>query len=230
MPKKSHFSPKLFKFVRDLEKNNDRDWFNANKSRYEDHVKEPALEFISDFGPKLQKISPHFDAIPKAVGGSLFRIYRDVRFSKDKSPYKTHVGIHFRHKKHKTAHAPGFYLHLEPGGCFVGAGIWRPDGPTLRGIRERIAKDPKGWNKVISAKALSNRGLALGGDALKRPPKGFDPDHPAIEDLKRKDFILVSEIKQSDVTQPGYIDEFAKSCKAAAPLVAFLCKAGGVRF
>ena len=127
--------PELFCFVRDLKANNEREWFETHRSRFEDHLREPALEFIHQFGPKLGDISRHFNAIPKPVGGSLFRIYRDVRFSKDKTPYKTHVGIHFRHRQHRDAHAPGFYLHLEPRACFMGCGIWRPDREALAALR-----------------------------------------------------------------------------------------------
>ena len=131
-----HFRPHLFKFLKDLESNNNRDWFQANKARYEDQIKEPALQFISDFGPLLRKVSPHFRADPRPNGGSLFRIYRDVRFAKDKRPYKTHTGIQFRHEAGRDAHAPGFYLHLESGRVFVGAGIWHPDSTSLRKIQD----------------------------------------------------------------------------------------------
>ena len=225
----AHFSPALFRFIKDLKAHNERDWFQANKSRFEDDLREPSLQFISDFGPKLQKISPHFNAIPKSVGGSLFRIYRDVRFSKDKSPYKTHVGIHFRHKKHKTAHAPGFYLHLEPKECFVGAGIWRPDPPALKKIRAAIEADPAGWKRASRSKRFTSR-FELSGESLKRPPKGVDPEHRFLDDLKRKDFIAVTSVRQSDVTKAGFLDEFTKICKDGAPLVKWLCGALEVEF
>lgn len=119
-----YISPKLFRFFRDLKKNNDREWFEDNKQRYEDDVRGPLLAFIDDFAEPLYRISPHFRADARKVGGSLFRIFRDVRFSKDKTPYKTHAGVHFRHENAKDAHAPGLYLHLEPGEVFMGAGIW----------------------------------------------------------------------------------------------------------
>ena len=130
-----HFRPEFFRFLRELRENNSRDWFQAQKARYQRDVRDPALRFIGDFAPALKEISPHFRADPRPVGGSLFRIHRDVRFSKDKSPYKTSVGIQFRHEMGKDAHAPGFYLHLEPENVFLGAGSWRPDGPSLLKIR-----------------------------------------------------------------------------------------------
>src|SRR5919198_4046037 len=145
---KKWFSPAVFSFLRELQDNNTREWFAENKSRYQEDVQEPALEFISDFDPLLRRISPDFRADARPVGGSLFRIHRDVRFSKDKTPYKTHVGIHFRHRSASDAHAPGFYLHLEPGGVFAAAGIWHPDGPSQKLIRTRIGDDARGWKRA----------------------------------------------------------------------------------
>ena len=134
----SYFSQASFRFLKKLEKNNDRDWFAEHKQDYEDLVRSPALDFITDMIDGLASISPHFVAMPKKMGGSLMRVHRDVRFGKDKSPYKTNVGIQFRHELGKDVHAPGFYLHIEPGNNFVGAGIWRPDSQTLATIRTAI--------------------------------------------------------------------------------------------
>ena len=114
-------------------------------ARYEDELLEPALAFIEDFGLRLHDISPHLVADARRQGGSLFRIYRDTRFSKDKSPYKTTAGIFFRHERSKDSHSPGFYLHLEPGSVFAGGGIWHADTKTSNAIREAIAADPDGW-------------------------------------------------------------------------------------
>ena len=224
-----HFDTDLFDFLRDLKKNNDRDWFKANKARYEESIKEPSLRFISDFGPLLESISPHFDAIPKAVGGSLFRIYRDVRFSKDKRPYKTHAGIHFRHRLAKDVHAPGFYLHLEPGTAFVGVGIWHPDSASLKKIRDSLIERSAAWKRVSRDAAFRER-FELAGDSLKTVPRGYDPDHPLIEDLRRKDFIAVAEIDEADATSDGFIVQFAEACKAAGSFNRLLCKAVGVPY
>jgi uncharacterized protein (TIGR02453 family) len=224
-----NFDDKLFRFLRQLKKNNSRDWFQDHKEQYEDSVKHPSLQFISDFGPRLREISTEFVADPRPVGGSLFRIYRDVRFSKDKSPYKTSVGIQFRHKQAKDAHSPGFYLHLEPGDCFVGLGTWHPDGPTLNRIRAAIADDPKGWKRALGGKKFAET-FRLEGDSLKRPPKGYDPDHPLIDDLKRKDFIAVMKLTNTAVTAPGFIDEYTRLCKTGVPLMRFLCDATDVPF
>jgi uncharacterized protein (TIGR02453 family) len=216
------FSPELFSFLADLRENNDRDWFAANRERYETFVLEPALEFVAEFGPRLERISPHFEAIPKRSGGSLFRIHRDTRFSKDKSPYKTTAGLFFRHERAREVQAPGFYLHLAPGDCFAGAGIWHPDSTSLRRIREAIVAAPDEWT-------AATRDIELIGEQLKRPPAGFDRDHPLIDDIKRKDFASLTRIEQRAATEPGFVEDYARTCESAMPLMRFLCGALGVR-
>ena len=222
--KKRHFTPAAFRFLKELAANNNRDWFQASKDRYEAELREPALEFIRDFAPRLADISPHFRADDRKAGGSLFRIHRDIRFSKDKSPYKTYTGIQFRHERGKDAHCPGFYLHLQPRQLFVALGIWHPGGETLAMIRDAIDHDPKGWKKAVGNKRFRGN-YYLAGDSLKRAPKGFDPDHPLIEDLRRKDFIGVKPVTQKDVTSAGFVDEFAQLCRDGSSLVEFLCGA-----
>jgi len=229
MSVQAHFTVRTFAFLRELARNNDREWFRANKERFEEEVKGPAIRFILDFAPHLRGISPHFRADPRGNGGSLFRIYRDTRFSKDKRPFKTHTGIQFRHEQGKDAHAPGFYLHLEPGGCFVGVGSWRPDGKALRKIRERLVSDVQGWRRATGERPFRDR-FDLSGDLLSRPPRGFDPLHPLVEDLKRKDFIALSPLSDSAVVDPAFLEEFVGVCRAGEPLVSFLCKALEVPF
>jgi uncharacterized protein (TIGR02453 family) len=222
------FRPATFTFLRDLREHNDREWFQANKSRYTQHVLEPALEFIRSFAPELHRIGPHFQAVAKPVGGSLFRIYRDTRFSPDKTPYKTHVGIHFRHEESKNAHAPVYYLHLEPGDCFVGVGIWRPDTASARQIRQAIVAKPQVWQRTVGGRF--QRIYQLGGDSYKRPPTDVDPEHPLIADLRRKSFIGMAPLTQRSVTSPAFVGEFAGMCRAGGPLVRFLCEALGLPF
>lgn len=225
----THFSPDLFKFLRQLKKNNNRDWFKANKERYESVLRQPALEFIEQFSPHLYKLSPHFVAEPRPAGGSLFRIHRDTRFSKDKTPYKTSVGIQFRHEMAKDAHAPGFYLHIDPRECFIGAGIWHPDTATARRIRDAIVERPADWKKAVQGKAFTNQ-WRMTGDSLKRPPRGVDADHPFIEDIKRKDFIAVADLSSDDLFQARLPQQLAASWKRTQPLMKFLCEALGVAF
>ena len=229
MPKQ-YFTPKLFAFLRDLEENNDRVWFKANQHRYEEHVREPALEFIMDFERPLKKISPNFVADARTVGGSLFRIQRDTRFSKDKTPYKTHTGVHFRHfMTREDVHAPGFYLHLEPGGCYAGVGLWRPSTENACKIRSAIADDPGRWRRVAHGKQFREI-YGLDGDSLKRPPKGFDPEHPLLLDLKRKDFIAGTKLTQKVVTSSDFMDEYTRISKRATPFMHFLAEAVDVEF
>jgi uncharacterized protein (TIGR02453 family) len=215
-----YFDKRTFDFLAELKQKNDRAWFGSNKERYEQDLKEPFLEFITDAGPRLHKISKHIVADPRPVGGSLFRIYRDTRFSKDKSPYKTHAGAHFQ-VGGKGVHGPGYYLHLEPGQCFVTGGMWMPEPATLQQVRERIVDKPSEWKAIRS-------GIDDGHDALKRPPRGFDPDHPFIEDLKRKSFTSSVRLTQKQVTGPGLMDDFIDACKQIAPLMKFLAAAAGV--
>jgi uncharacterized protein (TIGR02453 family) len=224
MPAPNPLRPALFRFLTDLAAHNDRTWFKAHQQRYEDEVREPARAFITQFGPFLEALSEHFVADARKVGGSLFRIQRDTRFSKDKSPYKINTGLHFRHESAKDAHAPGYYLHLEPKQIFVGLGIWHPDTATAGRIRAAIADDPKGWKKVTGSAAFK-RTFELAGDSLKRPPRGYDPEHPAIEDLKRKDFIGTARLTQKQVTAPDFAPQLAKTFRTGTPLVQFLCRA-----
>jgi uncharacterized protein (TIGR02453 family) len=220
------FGPELFAFLAELRANNDRDWFAANKERYESLVLEPALAFIEDFGYRLESISPHFRADPRRVGGSLFRIHRDTRFSKDKSPYKTNTGMYFRHERAKEVTAPGFYLHLAPGDVFAGGGIRHPAAPALTSIREAIVRDPDGWRRATELE----EGLQLGGDVLKRVPSGFDKQHPHAEDIKRKDFFVWVKLSEEAAIAPGFLDRYARVCEAASPLMRFLCGALSVAY
>lgn len=229
MSEGTYFTPELFRFLAELGAHNERAWFEANRDRYRTAVQEPLLRFIADFAPQLKAISPHFVADPRPQGGSMFRIHRDVRFSPDKSPYKTHAAAQFRHRAARDVHAPGFYLHLEPGGCFVGVGIWHPDAPTLAAIRRALVADPAGWQRATEDRAFA-RVFALGGDALKRPPQGFDPSHPLIEDLKRKDFVAMASLSEERVMAPEFLGTFTSLCRAATPFMRFLAGAVGQPF
>jgi uncharacterized protein (TIGR02453 family) len=219
----AHFKPELFAFLNDLKQNNSREWFQDNRDRYQRDVQEPLLAFIAAFAEPLAGISRHFVADPRPSGGSMFRIHRDVRFSRDKSPYKTHAAAQFRHREGRDVHAPGFYLHLEPRNVFIGSGMWHPDGATLGRIRSAIVDRPERWRKASS-------GLALGGDSLTRAPRGFDPEHPLVEDLKRKDFVTFVSSTQGEACRSGFLDRFAGACRDAAPLARFLTEAVGLDF
>ncbi|MFK7768861.1 MAG: DUF2461 domain-containing protein [Mariniblastus sp.] len=216
------FTPDTLKFFKQLSKNNNRDWFAENKPWYEEAVLNPALELVKEIEKPLKKVSPHFTAIPKKSGGSLMRIYRDIRFSKNKTPYKTNLGVHFRHEVGKNVHAPGFYFHIDKDEIFIGAGIWRPDSPTIKKIRALIDDDAKRWKRVTRAKVFRDE-FELSGDTLKRPPRGYDEYHPQIADLKRKDFVGVTTLDTKELYSPKLIDALVSRFKKAMPFVRFLC-------
>ncbi|MFT4924899.1 MAG: hypothetical protein ACI8WB_000989 [Phenylobacterium sp.] len=218
------FSDQTFEFLRLLNANNNREWFNEHKPDYEAKVREPALEFITQMQPLLNDISSRFLATPKKVGGSLMRVYRDARFSKDKTPYKTNIGIQFRHFMGKDVHAPGFYLHISETECFVGAGIWRPDGPALAKIRSFIDENPRAWLKAKEASEFASR-FTLGGESLKRPPRGFTADHPQLEDLKRKDFIAIANLEPDAIKRDDVAQLCSEYFQSADAYMYYLCSA-----
>lgn len=227
-----YFTPALFAFLRELEENNEKTWWEKNKDRYIETVREPALDFIADFGERLGEISSHFTADTRTNGGSLMRPYRDVRFSKDKTPYKTNVGIQFRHEMGKDVHAPGFYVHLEPAQNFTGVGMWHPETKVARTIRQAINDDPRGWAEVAHTSEFSDE-WSLGDhdeDRLKRVPSDLDAAHPHSDDLRLKSFIAGARITQKTVTSSSFSDELLALFRRAAPFTRFLCEAIEVPF
>ncbi|MDX8404957.1 MAG: DUF2461 domain-containing protein [Mariprofundus sp.] len=218
------FTAATLAYLEALAVNNNRDWFQENRQRYEQEVRAPALAFIEAVGLRLPAIAPHFIADSRKSGGSLMRIYRDSRFSKDKTPYKTNIGIQFRHEAGKDVHAPGYYLHISPTECFIGAGIWHPPTDALQKIRRFIVDEPEAWLSVRNDEAFS-RWFYLDGDSLKTAPRGFDKTHPLIEDIRRKDFIGISDIAPVLIEQTDLAEIACDYFKAAAPLMQFLCRA-----
>jgi uncharacterized protein (TIGR02453 family) len=224
--RQAHFTPGLFDFLKELANNNNREWFTENKERYETVVKAPFLDFISDFGARLATISKHLVADPRPIGGSMFRVYRDTRFSKDKTPYKTHASAHFQHEgmsggpRNETVHTPGFYLHLEPGNVFLAGGLWRPPAPIANLVRRRIDENRAEWRHAVSR-------LKLEGESLVRPPPGFDTEHPLLVDLKRKDFIATTYFTEKDAVSPSFIDDIADACRLKSPMMGILTRTVG---
>ena len=223
------FSKATLGFLDELTANNERAWFEENKPRYEALVREPALEFIAAMAAPLAKFAPHFRAEPRKMGGSLMRVFRDTRFARDKSPYKTNIGIQLRHELGKDVHAPGFYLHIATDECFFGAGCWHPEAEALGHIRDLIAAQPKRWFAARDDRKFAAH-WTMAGDSLTRPPRGYAADHPAIGDLKRKDFIGLAALSFSDATGPGLVKLATERFAAAAPLMKFLCEAQGVQY
>ncbi len=232
-----YFTPATFKFLKALAANNSKEWFADHKAEYEAAVKAPCLAFIGDLAAPLQKISKQMVASPKPVGGSLFRIHRDTRFSSDKSPYKIHAGMSFYHAATKAVaraegqnammgrlDAPVFYLHLEPMACFIGGGLWHPQPDTLKRVRAYMVSNPESWKKATRAAPFTNF-YALGGDSLQRPPQGYDPAHELIVDLKRKDYVGTSELTQAQICAPDFLSTAITRYKSLSPMMDWLCGA-----
>jgi uncharacterized protein (TIGR02453 family) len=224
-----YFTRRTFTFLSALAENNDRLWFEEHRQEYEDHVRGPALDFISDMAKVLPSISPHFRAVPKKAGGSLMRVQRNLRFSRDKTPYKTNIGIQFRHELARDVHAPGFYLHIEPGECFVGAGLWRPEPDALLRIRQAIAEHGEEWVAVRDDRRF-RRHFTLSGETLVNVPRGFARDHPLAGDLRRKDFVGLAKLGRAEVLSGDLVALSAERFRAAAPVMRFLCAALALRF
>jgi uncharacterized protein (TIGR02453 family) len=219
----AYFTSELFRFLTRLKRNNNRNWFLSHKDEYETHVRQPALQFITDFAGPLYDLTQHLVSDARGTRGSLFRIYRDTRFSSDKRPYKTHVAMRFSHGG-KDVHSPGFYLHLEPGGCFAASGLWHPEPPVLLKVRNAIVERGDEWRKI--------RKLLNWDDAskLSRPPRGFPCDHEFVDDLKLRDLGTAIEFTDKQVCSLNFMITFANACRKMSPLAAFLSKSLGLPF
>lgn len=216
-------------FLGELAAHNERAWFTANKTRYERNVRDPFLQVLVEFGPHLREVSEYFVVDPRPSGGSMLRIYRDTRFSKDKTPYKTAVAAHFGHRDGTQEGAPGFYVHLQPGNCAFGVGAWQP-GTTAQGkIRDAIVARPEQWLQATQGHTM-RAGCGWIGESLKRPPAGYDPQHPLVQDLKRKDFALSMPIEPGTLTDGTLVATLTEKAKAAAPFARFLSEALGLQF
>jgi uncharacterized protein (TIGR02453 family) len=200
-----------------------------NQARYEAKVRDPFLRLIGELAEPLARISPNFRADPRPIGGSLFRIQRDTRFANDKTPYKTWAGARFFHERGRQVEAPLFYLQIAPGDSFVAAGLWRPSSPTLRRLRDFLIDNPAAWKRAVHAPAFRRR-FELGGESLTRPPRGFDPAHELIEDLKRKDFVVLRRLDDVLVTGPKLRATVAEEFARMGPLVDYLCAALELEF
>ncbi|MFZ1142293.1 MAG: TIGR02453 family protein [Candidatus Sulfotelmatobacter sp.] len=219
----AYFTADLFRFLARLKRNNNRDWFLAHQEEFETCVRRPALRFIAEFAAPLYEIAPYLIADPRPSRGSMFRIYRDVRFSDDKRPYKTHLAMRFSHRG-KDVHSPGFYLHLEPGGCFAASGLWRPEAPTLLKVRSAIVFRPQEWRAVRKHLNWDDASKLL------RPPRGFPADHEFVEDLKLRDLGTAVDFTDKQVCSPKFMSIFVNACRTMSPLAAFLSSAVGLKF
>lgn len=217
------FPKKGLTFLRQLKRNNRRDWFEKHKDDYESLVKLPMQSLIAALQPHFQSFAPEFEVNPRR---SIFRIYRDVRFSKDKRPYKTHVAAHFVLRgKPKGIEGSGYYLHIEPAEVFLGGGIYMPDGDQLKKIRKAIAENPDGFLSVINSSQLKHTFGKLEGEQLKRVPRGYDPEHPMANWLRFKQFFVGSSFAVSKCHSPKFVNEVAEAFETATPLIRYLNEA-----
>jgi uncharacterized protein (TIGR02453 family) len=225
----AYFTDKTFKFLRGLARHNEREWFQANKADYEQHLRQPFQRLIADLQLGLLDISKHYRADPKGVGGSLFRIHRDARFSKDKTPYKPWSGARFFHARSKQIEAPSFYLHVQPGHCFLGGGLWHPEPETQRKVRHFLFENPGAWKAAVRTAAF-RRKFTLDGDSLSRPPRGFPAEHELIADIKRKDFVATMALDDAQVLGPRLRQTVLEHFRSVAPLIDYLCAALNLEF
>ncbi len=223
----SYFTPASLTFLRGLARNNRRDWFEAHREDYEQHLKQPMAELVEEMDVRLRHLAPEITGDPKR---SVFRIYRDVRFSKDKSPYKTHVACWFFHadgsaKVGREAHGggAGLYFHLQPGASLVGGGIWMPPSPALKRIRAAIAGDPRTFERLVLAPALRRKLRGLSEEAvLKRVPKPWTADHSAARWLRFQSFTVGRSLTDAQVTSGRLTTTLAADFATMVPLVRWL--------
>ncbi|TDK22473.1 DUF2461 domain-containing protein [Luteimonas aestuarii] len=225
-----YFTDKSLKFLRGLARHNERAWFLDHKDAYEAHVREPFQRLLADLQAPLANVSPHFHADPKTVGGSLFRIQRDTRFSGDKAPYKPWQGARLFHTRRREVPAPSFYLHLQPGGSFVGAGLWHPETDTQRRVRQFILDNPGSWKAAAHAPALRRRFELDDSEALVRPPRGFPSDFEFIDDLRHRNWVFWRPLDDATMTGTSLVRLLSKDLVALGPFVDYLCAALDLEF
>lgn len=226
----TYFTPKSLKFLRALTRHNERAWFQDHRDDYETHVREPFQRLLADLQAPLAEVSAHYRADPAKVGGSLFRIHRDTRFANDKTPYKTWQGARLFHERSRQVPAPSFYVQLQPGNCFIGGGIWHPEPPVQRQIRQFIVDNPGGWQAAAHAPAFRRRFALDDADMLVRPPRGFPADFEYIDDLRHRNFVAWRGIEDDAMLGPRLLPTLVKDLQAMAPFMDYLCAALDLEF
>lgn len=229
------FAPAAMAFLRGLKRNNRREWFETHRAAYEQTLRTPFRALVEELDVRFARLAPEFVGDPKR---SMFRIHRDVRFSKDKSPYKTHAACWIHHRDAgrgvgTTAHGgAGFYFHLEPGASLVAGGIWMPPRESLALIREALVRDQRGFERIVQAKAFRARFESLTDDpdertTLKRLPRGFAVDHPAAPWLRFVSFTASRTLTDAEALSPRVVDMVMKDYAALLPLSRWLNAALG---
>ena len=213
------FSPKAIAFLRALKRNNRRDWFTPRKDQYDELLRKPMLDVVEHMAVEFSAFAPELSAGPK----SLFRIYRDTRFSSDKTPYKTSVVAAFRHRDLPKNEGAGLYMEVAPGWVWAGGGLYYPESPILQKEREHIAANLRRFRAIVESPAFRRKvGPLEGGELLRRVPRGFAPDHPAAQYLRFRMFVAGKEFPATFATNPRFCGGLVDVFKHLAPLIRFL--------
>lgn len=228
-PMGAYFTDRSFRFLRSLARNNERAWFNAHRSDYETHVRAPFQRLLVDLQPALAGVSPHFRADPRNVGGSLYRIQRDVRRYADKAPYKSWQGAELFYERRHTA-APSFFVHLQDDASFVGAGLWYPEPATMRRVRQFIVDNPNGWRVAAHGSAFLERFALDDREMLVRGPRGFPLDSEFADDLRRKNLLAIRRVDNAGMTAEDLLGQIERDLETLTPFVDYLCAALDLEF
>ena len=226
----TYFTDASFKFLRGLARHNDRAWFLAHKADYDTHVRAPFQRLLADLEPALAEVSGQYRVDPRSVGGSLYRIQRDTRFANDKTPYKTWQGARLQHARCKQVESPLFYLHLQPGQCFIGAGLWHVEPAVQRKVRQFIVDNPGSWKAAAHGPAFRKRFHLDDSEMLVRVPKGYPEDFPFLDDLRRRNFVAERTLDDSTMLGPRLRQVLAADLAALGPFVDYLCAALDLEF
>ncbi len=212
----TNLTASIFSFLEDLKENNNRDWFQLNKTRYQEQ-----FDTVAQFADELLMHMKQSDEIETPSGKkALFRIHKDVRFSKDKSPFKTNIGGSFTRATQYLR--GGYYFHIEPGNCFLGGGFWAPSPEDLKHIRNQIAADPEPLQKILTSKKFISTFGKLEGEQLKNAPKGFDKDHPAIDLINYKQFLLIKRFTDAEAQSANYLNDVVTTFQAMRPFFDYM--------
>ena len=219
MPDKSPTFPLAgLNFLKSLKRNINREWFQEHRPAYDESVKLPMLNLIEALAKEFADFAPEIQASPR----SLFRIYRDTRFSKDKTPFKTHVAASFSVKGFDRHQGAGFYFHIAPTELWIGGGIYRPPADELRTVRDHIAANHERLEKIVEAREFKKLFGTLQGEQSSRMPRGYPADHPGEHYLRFKDLLAARELEPVESTKPKFFETLVQSFRGMYPLIRFL--------
>ncbi len=230
MPDADRLPKEALAFLADLAEHNDKRWYEGQKERCQEDLYEPARALVRTLTAELSAAFPDITGSDAKVGGSLTRLHRDTRFSKDKRPFNTHIGMHFWHRAGKKMEVPGFFLRVSPEEVLLATGLHGPEPGPLEKVRKVIDKDRKGWERASRDPSFLRHFGGLEGESLKRVPAPWPPNHPFADDLRRKDFTAFARWKGAEAARPGFAAKAVEAWRASGPLMGFLCRATGLPF